>query len=357
MARLPRVDKKSLNARFKFAEDSFAGAAGGWDSQLRAATGIEDGERYLLRLFKKTGTPLDGDLGRLVARGLRRIRRVLSSRRARDLLVEVREVVEDRDELGILMLDPGSPVAGTPRAFRARHGLLLAGGARATFWRNIARVAEGLALCHDAGIVHGAVSEHAIFSHGDDRQDYRLGGYETCVHIGDADLGQSGQLLRPSGAISFRQDWIDLGRTAAAILGVSGDGGPSLLSIERRMLDRLSDPPRFQLFDVIFRWFRGHPWHVLELEVSDGSAGDEADQAVIHGGVQASGGRAGASGQPVRWCRGGGTGSARDGAAQMGSAVRWSCGSIRAWAASPGNSPSAPGGVGRSCGRERPAAA
>jgi DNA polymerase alpha-associated DNA helicase A len=249
MARLPRVDKKSLNARFKFAEDSFAGAAGGWDSQLRAATGIEDGERYLLRLFKKTGTPLDGDLGRLVARGLRRIRRVLSSRRARDLLVEVREVVEDRDELGILMLDPGSPVAGTPRAFRARHGLLLAGGARATFWRNIARVAEGLALCHDAGIVHGAVSEHAIFSHGDDRQDYRLGGYETCVHIGDADLGQSGQLLRPSGAISFRQDWIDLGRTAAAILGVSGDGGPSLLSIERRMLDRLSDPPRFQLFD------------------------------------------------------------------------------------------------------------
>lgn len=189
MARLPKVDKKSLDARFRFAEDTFAGAAGGWDSQLRAATGVEDGERYLLRLFKKTGTQLDGDLNRLVARGLRRIRRVLSSRRARDLLVEVREVVEDHDELAILMLDPGSPVAGTPRAFRARHSLFLAVPERATFWRNITRVAEGLALCHDAGIVHGAVSEYAIFSHGNDREDYRLGGYEACVHIGDPDLG------------------------------------------------------------------------------------------------------------------------------------------------------------------------
>jgi DNA polymerase alpha-associated DNA helicase A len=33
------------------------------------------------------------------------------------------------------------------------------------------------------------------------------------------------------------------------ILGVTSDGGPSLLSIERRMLDRLSSPPQFLLFD------------------------------------------------------------------------------------------------------------
>src|SRR5258708_133909 len=167
MAQLPKTDKTTLEARFRFAEDSFPGAAGGWDSQLRSATGVEDGERYLLRLFKKTGTPLDEDLSRLIARGLRRIRRVLSSHRARDLLVEVREVVQDRDELAILMLDPGSPVAGTSRAIRARHSLFLTGAGRKTFWRNITRVAEGLALCHDAGIVHGAVGEHAIFSHSD----------------------------------------------------------------------------------------------------------------------------------------------------------------------------------------------
>lgn len=250
MARLPKTDETTLDARFRFAEDSFPAAAGGWDSRLRSATGVEDGERYLLRLFKKTGTPLDEDLSRLIARGLRRIRRVLSSRRSRDLLVEVREVVEDRDELAILMLDPGRPIAGTSsRGIRARNDLFLAGPGRKTFWRNIARVAEGLAICHNAGIVHGAVSEHAIFSHSDDDTDYRLGGYEACVHIADGDLGGAGHLLRPGGAISFRHDWIDLGRTAARILGVTNGGGPSLLSIERRMLDRLASPPQYQLFD------------------------------------------------------------------------------------------------------------
>ena len=118
------------------------------------------------------------------------------------------------------------------------------------FWRNIVRVAEGLALCHDAGIVHGAVSEHAIFSHADDNEDFRLGGYEACVHIADDDVADWGRLVRPSGTVSFRQDWSDLGRAAAQNLGLTEEGGgPSLLSIERRMLDRLANPPRYQLFD------------------------------------------------------------------------------------------------------------
>ncbi len=249
MPRPPKTNKASLDDRFRFAEDSFRVGGGAWDSQLRFGIGVEDGERYLLRLFKKTGTPLDEDLSRLIARGLRRIRRVLSSRRSRDLLVEVREIVEDRDEFAIVMLDPGSPITGSSRATRARQSLFLSGTGRKTFWRNITRVAEALAVCHDAGIVHGAISEHAIFSHGDDREDYRLGGYEACVHIADGDLGGTGHPLRPSGAISFRQDWMDLGRTAATILGVTSDGGPSLLAIERRMVDRLTNPPQYQLFD------------------------------------------------------------------------------------------------------------
>jgi DNA polymerase alpha-associated DNA helicase A len=249
MARPPKHGKGTLDARFRFAEDAFPGGIEGWNSQLRFAIGIEDGERYLLRLFKKTGTALDEDLKRLIARGLRRVRRVLSSRRARDILVEVLEVVEDQDELAILMLDPGSPICGSSHSVRARQNRLLTTAGRKVFWRNIVRVAEGLALCHDAGIVHGAISEHAIFSHIDDNEDYRLGGYEACVHIADSDLGRSGHLLRPSGTVSFRQDWSDLGRAATRILGFEGDSGPSLLSIERRMLDRLANPPQFQLFD------------------------------------------------------------------------------------------------------------
>lgn len=242
--------KATLDARFKFADTAFSSGTEGWNSQLRFATGIADGEDYLLRLFKKTGTPLDEDLKRLITHGLRRVRRVLSSRRARQLLVEVLEIVEDQEEIGILMVDPGSPICGSLHRVRAREGRLLTTTGRKMFWRNILRVAEGLALCHDAGIVHGAVSEHTIFSHSDEKEDFRLGGYEACVHIADGDVGGAGHLLRPSGTVSFRRDWSDLGQAASRILGLTEDGGgPSLLSIERRMLNRLADPPRYQLFD------------------------------------------------------------------------------------------------------------
>lgn len=250
MARALRHGKSTLDARFRFADTAFPGGIEAWNSQLRFATGIADGEHYLLRLYKKTGTALDEDLKRLITRGLRRVRRVLSSRRARQLLVEVLEIVEDQDELGILMVDPGSPICGSSLRVRDRENRLLTTTGRRAFWRNIVRVAEGLALCHDAGIVHGAVSEHAIFSHSDEKEDFRLGGYEACVHIADGDMGGARRLLRPSGTVSFRQDWSDLGQAASRILGLTEDGGgPSLLSIERRMLNRLANPPHYQLFD------------------------------------------------------------------------------------------------------------
>jgi len=250
MARAFKRSKSTLDARFDFAETAFPGGIEGWNSKLRFATGVADGEHYLLRLFKKTGTTLDEDLKRLITRGLRRVHRVLSSRRARQLLVEVIEIVEDQNEIGILMVDPGSPICGSSHRVRAREGRLLTPTGRRVFWRNIARIAEGLALCHDAGIVHGAISEHAIFSHSDEKEDFRLGGYEACVHIADGDMGGAAHLLQRSGAVSFRQDWSDLGQAASRILGLAKDtGGPALLSIERRMLDRLVNPPRFQLFD------------------------------------------------------------------------------------------------------------
>src|ERR1700691_4279385 len=121
MARASTRVKSTLDARFKFADSAFPGGIEGWNSQLQFATGVTDGERYLLRLFKKTGTALDEDLKGLVTRGLRRVRRVLSSRRARQLLVEVLEIVEDQNELGILMVDPGSPICGSSLRVRARE--------------------------------------------------------------------------------------------------------------------------------------------------------------------------------------------------------------------------------------------
>ena len=110
----------TLDDRFEFDEDSFPVGAERWPSHLRAATGRTDRERYLLRLFRKSGTSLDADLKRFIGRGIRRIRRVLSSRRARDILVEVVDVVEDDNEIAIVMLDPGSPISGASKRSRTR---------------------------------------------------------------------------------------------------------------------------------------------------------------------------------------------------------------------------------------------
>ncbi len=249
MAPIKRNRRTPLESRFTFSEDSFARLTGGWDSHLRTAVGVADGEAYLLRLFKKTGTALDDDLRAIVARGLRRVRRVLSSRRARDVLVEVLEVAEDQNELAIVMVHPGSPISGASHRRRTRERGYLTSASRRVFWRNMVRVAEALSLCHDAGIVHGGVSLHSIFSHRDDSADYRLGGVEACVHISDGDLKESGHLLRASAVISFRQDWVDLAAVAGTLLGLDSDNPPALLSVERRMLERLGSPPQFQLFD------------------------------------------------------------------------------------------------------------
>ncbi|UOG28874.1 DEAD/DEAH box helicase [Agrobacterium fabrum] len=283
MPKSARAGKPTLDSRFRFAEASFHGAPGRWTSLLTPARGVDDGEQYLLRIFKKTGSAIDADLRNLIGRGLRRIRRVLSSRQAQDVLVSVIDVVEDDNEIGILMLDPGGPVGRNAQGGRGRQGQYLVSSGRQVFWRNMVRVARGLALCHDAGIVHGAVSVHTIFSHGDDREDYRLGGYETCVHIADSGFANSVESTVAPRAISFRQDWIDLGRTASELLGLDTAQPPALLSIERRILDRLSNPPQFQLYDG--RIVLGELADVVEELERVGSSADA--ELVLHPSRQA----------------------------------------------------------------------
>ena len=120
---------------------------------------------------------------------------------------------------------------------------------RRGFWRNVSRVVEGLTHCHDAGIVHGAVGEHAIFARGDDEPSYRLGGYEACVHIADEDLGVTEGALRTPSPISFRRDLADVARVVTIVLGLDQPGAPLLSGIERRMLGRMAEPPRHQAYD------------------------------------------------------------------------------------------------------------
>jgi hypothetical protein len=238
-----------LDSRFTFADDAVQSGISGWTGHLRAGIGKDDGEHYLLRIFRKTGSTADDDLRRLIERGIRPIRRLLSSRRARELLVEVVELIEDDNEIAIVMLDPGRPLIGSHYRAQSRQSALLIAAARKNFWRNFMRLAEALSICHDAGIIHGGINGQAIFSHRDEDEDFRLGGYEACIHIADDSFIEARNPTKGPGPVSFRQDWIDLGNAAAEILGISESGGPTLSAVERRTLDRLRNPPQFQLFN------------------------------------------------------------------------------------------------------------
>lgn len=134
MARKKDANRLPLDSRFQFSEDSFRGRSDRWNSHLRSAIGVEDGERYLLRLFSKTKTPLDQDLIGIIARTQRRVRRVMTSKVAHEVLVHVIEVTEDADEIAIVMLDPSSPVAGSSHRARTRNSRFLASAGRAIFW-------------------------------------------------------------------------------------------------------------------------------------------------------------------------------------------------------------------------------
>ncbi len=237
---------------------------------------MEDREQYLLRLFAKTKTSLDDDLKAIIARAQRRVRRLMTSKLAREVLVQVIEVTEDAEEIAIVMLDPGSPVSGSTHRVRARKSRFLTSSGRSVFWRNIRRVADGLRLIHAAGIVHGSVSDQTIFSANDDVESYRLGGFEASIHISDGTLNANDHLFDPATAISFRQDWKDLGRTAGSILGIGDAEAPALLAIERRMLERLGDPPQFQLFDgsVVVR-------ELDEVITEIGRAGSSAEGELV----------------------------------------------------------------------------
>lgn len=241
--------RQTLASRFRFAEDSFHVEGGTLESRLRPATDIQTGEHLLIRLFPKTGTAIDEDLRRLVDSGLRRMRRVLSSRRARSVLVEVTEIVADEQELGIVMLDPGPPLRSSPRRTQARRQLCMTNGGRRQFWQNIYRVLEALTYCHDAGIVHGSINEYAIFSKDDQALSYRLGSYEACVLITGEHSFPPELASRTTKPISFRQDLADLAKVISSILGLGEREAPVLTSIELRMLNRMADPPHFQLYD------------------------------------------------------------------------------------------------------------
>lgn len=238
-----------LKDRFQVTETLQAWASDSTFDTMMHVNDRDNGEEYLLRLFDKVGSSVDNDLRQFLEVSVRRMRRVMASSGARDVLVEVLDVVEDATNIGSRMTDPGNPLSlRSSRIVDAERSNYLGPVGRSGFWRNIARVAEALTRCHDVGVVHGRVNETSIFRIDNDPQSYRLGGYEASLGVLDRNLVGI-ENSDENNVFSFRRDWIDLGAMCCRLLGLDRANKPNITSAEQRLLDRLAKPPTFELYD------------------------------------------------------------------------------------------------------------
>jgi hypothetical protein len=258
-------------------EDRFQFFGDGTPAADRSALGssifeVEDrntGAPFNLKLWRKTGTANDDDLRELWLHEMRQIQRIGVYEVAREVIVDVVDLVEDETSFGILLRQAGLPLAS--RMARAAKGHWLKSlanrQARALFWRNMARIAKAIGIVHLHGLVHGRIDASAVMSEGGNEPDFLLGGFEWSLWFSAGeDEGSRAKLSTHAAAradkhYSFEEDWRSFGTLIADCLGVriepSGDivlpdGADASFvdSSERSLLRRLFVPTRFDVNDA-----------------------------------------------------------------------------------------------------------
>jgi hypothetical protein len=134
-----------LENRFEFFGDGMPAA----DRSPFASSVFEVEERstgtpFNLKLWQKTSTAIDDDLRQLFMHEMRQIQRLGSYEGAREVIVDVVEIVEDETSFGIVLHQAGKPLSTKiARTTRGRWLKDLSNRqARILFWRNMARIAK-----------------------------------------------------------------------------------------------------------------------------------------------------------------------------------------------------------------------
>jgi hypothetical protein len=267
----PRTNVPSLDDRFTFLGDAVApGSRAALKPALFEVEDRDTGAARSLKLWRKTGTPVDADLRGLWRHEMRQVQRVMSYAGARDVIVDILEFVEDAEFFGVLLERAGQPLSAKRLKVNRHHWLhdLAAARGRTLLWKNIRRVATALGIVHAQGLVHGKLSADVVMTEGVEEPDFQLGGFEWSLWLGadnadrsHAKLGAEGA-AQLAGTYSFAEDWRALGHMIADCLGVkikpSGEfvkagalNVPFVLNAsERALLKRLALPTRFDLLDA-----------------------------------------------------------------------------------------------------------
>jgi hypothetical protein len=111
----PRYSRRNLpplEERFSFEGDAITP---GDRKALRSALfDVEDrqtGYERCLKLWRKTGTPVDDDLRQLWLHEMRQVQRIMAYAGARDVIVDILEIVEDAESFGVLLERAGQPLS------------------------------------------------------------------------------------------------------------------------------------------------------------------------------------------------------------------------------------------------------
>ncbi|MEH0294811.1 AAA domain-containing protein [Agrobacterium sp. CCNWLW71] len=261
-----------LEKRFTFLGDA---VAAGDKKVLRSAqfevldqtTGFERN----LKLWQKTGKPVDADLRQLWLHEMRQVQRVMSYAGAREVIVDILEFVEDAENFGVLLEHAGQPLSAKLLRVSRQHWLKNLGAPRprTLFWRNIKRLVTALGIVHAQGLVHGSISSDSVMTEGSEEPDFQLTGFEWSLWLSadksekaHAKLGAHADAIRAD-RYSFAEDWRALGKLAAhcldAVVRASGDVqalGRSetqivLSTSERVFLKRLVSPTRMDSLEAI----------------------------------------------------------------------------------------------------------
>ncbi|WP_445487878.1 DEAD/DEAH box helicase [Rhodopseudomonas sp. RCAM05734] len=226
-----------LEERFEFLGDGMT--AGGGSPLSSAIFEVDDrrtGTPFNLKLWTKTSTAVDDDLRKLWLHEMRQIQRLGAYEGARDVIVEVVDIVEDETSFGIVLRQVGQTLSSRMVRAKPDHWLknLALRQSRTLFWHNVARIAKAIGIVHLHGLVHGHIGTGAVMTTGSHQPDFVLGGFEWSLWFSAGEDDASHAKLQTERAAagagkhySFEDDWRSFGSLIADCLGLrveaSGD--------------------------------------------------------------------------------------------------------------------------------------
>jgi hypothetical protein len=222
----------------------------------------------LLKFWPKTGTVADEELRELWRHERLQVDRIMSYPGADEVFAGVVAMIETSDTFCIVH-EPGSmPLEGKLRAAPKRFWMrnLSVPANRVILWHNLGRLAKALGILHSHGLLHGRIDSYAVFTEGAQEADFRLGGFEWSLVLGEAraahpPLQQVRTKIRQL-TYSYAHDWKSLASLFASFVGIDPDGlrradpyidtdNPiELTDSEIDLLRRMIDPARDEVVEA-----------------------------------------------------------------------------------------------------------